>query len=637
MNDHGSSSMPNDNPSARGAAAQRSSGFNDPGWSRRTPYDVDAESTTERDEPTVRSVRTPPRRPRPIGNRFDIDRIHYRQRRGPFGSLLIRLSGADQDILDMVPTEEKKYQLLGMLVLSTGVLAFAASAWGLQGTVDGWASIAIAALLGGAVLVVDRSLVSLPLNPVKLPAAVGQSLWDPIAGTDAMQDRYGEIVEQSRRRRGNLLSVLLRLIPRIMVAVALSFIIAEGVLLVKFKDDVDRRAQAILDETRATQRRSITTFFQTQIDAKNADIQRLSVGGHGDEIAAATKRLDEDLAKKQTMENDVNLLEQIWQAEKNGKVLTVTLSDGTKLTSSGQPKCKERCQSYKTLQAQTSTQIGTLNGVIANDQAVLAKFQAAAKQDAAKNAADIAKDYTDIESLRATMKQRLDQVDGDVAPSVLVQIQALEELAQDPTPAVREQSQVVLEGQSTAAAATATGVATESTNPANGTASGTASTNAAAVATVATKACSGSGVGKVFCDIRRWIVPPTPLGPQIAAWRYFFLLFDLMPILAKVILSMRKVRPYEEAEAGLSLLARVRMLNTVDHQLNAIGSEWEERAATRRRGRRAAIDGATSGAVTATAGPPAVPAPPPPAAMATPATPSIESPERALGAPAGDG
>lgn len=94
--------------------------------------------------------------------------------------------------------------------------------------------------------------------------------------------------------------------------------------------------------------------------------------------------------------------------------------------------------------------------------------------------------------------------------------------------------------------------------------------------------CTGGWLDTAWCSLRTWLIPSTPLGPQIAAWRYFFLLFDLMPILAKAVLSLRRVRPYDEVEAGLALISRVRMLNSVDWQLNQVGADWEDRAAERR-------------------------------------------------------
>ena len=52
-----------------------------------------------------------------LRDRLDIEPLVAPRQRGPFASFLVKLSGADPRILDGMPTEEKKYQLLGSLVL----------------------------------------------------------------------------------------------------------------------------------------------------------------------------------------------------------------------------------------------------------------------------------------------------------------------------------------------------------------------------------------------------------------------------------------------------------------------------------------------------------------------------------------
>ena len=52
-----------------------------------------------------------------------------------------------------------------------------------------------------------------------------------------------------------------------------------------------------------------------------------------------------------------------------------------------------------------------------------------------------------------------------------------------------------------------------------------------------------------------------------------------------VIYPRSAVKPLQAVgmvEAGLALISRVRMLNSVDWQLNQVGADWEDRAAERR-------------------------------------------------------
>lgn len=497
-----------------------------------------------------------------LRDRLNIEPLVEPRERGPFASFLVKLSGADSRILDGMPTEEKKYQLLGSLVLATGLLAFAATAWALEGTIGMAAALGIGLILGLAVLVVDRALVALPLNPVKLPNVIGQSLWDPAAGGGDMAKRFSEIVDQKRRGRlRTVFGVAFRLIPRVAIALCLSFIIAEGVLLVRFKDDIDRRARAILDVTRSSSQTAINAFYKDEIERKQTEIETLQSGGPNGESQKVTDRLAGELKTQTAIQSDINIYEELWQAEKNGRLITKELSDGTSFTTSGQAKCLERCRSYKDAQAKLQVQLDAVNARVIDDQKLLKGFQDQAAEAQAANQPAIDALHKAIAALQASQRARLDEIAADVKPSVLLQIQALEELAVDPTPAVREENDVL-----------------------RGTAvvNGTAATTTGEVAIASGPACTGGWLDTAWCSVRTWLIPNTPLGPQIAAWRYFFLLFDLMPILAKAVLSLRRVRPYDEVEAGLALISRVRMLNSVDWQLNQVGADWEDRAAERR-------------------------------------------------------
>ncbi len=532
-----------------------------------------------------------------LRDRLNIEPLVAARRRGPFGSLLVKLSAADTRILDTMPTEEKKYQLLGSLVLATGVLAFLATTWALAGTIGTSAAVGIGLILGLAVLVVDRALVALPLNPVRLPRVIGQSLWDPQSAGPERAKHYAEIVDARRGGRlRTMLGVAVRLVPRVAIALCLSFIIAEGVLLVRFRDDIDRRARAILDVTRSSSQTAINAYYKNEIQRKQAEITALETGGTSGEAQQVTDRLAADQQVQATMQTDINTLEELWQAEMNGRQITRTLSDGTSFTTSGQRKCAERCRSYKDAQAKLGDQLTAVNQRVTDDQNLLATYQQQAQAAQAANQPAIDALHQAIAQLQKSQQARLDEIAADVKPSVLLQIQALEELAVDPTPAVREENDVLAGNQLVAgqAAATAPGPATAGSTPTSTptptrASAPPATSAAAATATVRSPTCTGGWLDTAWCSLRTWLVPNTPLGPQIAAWRYFFLLFDLMPILAKAVLSLRRVRPYDEVEAGLAMITRVRMLNSVDWQLNQVGADWEDRAAERR-SRRAISD-----------------------------------------------
>ena len=54
----------------------------------------------------------------------------------------------------------------------------------------------------------------------------------------------------------------------------------------------------------------------------------------------------------------------------------------------------------------------------------------------------------------------------------------------------------------------------------------------------------------VFCRLHRFLLPPTPMGPFVVAFRVIFFVIEILPITFKVISSLRRRRPYDAVKAA---------------------------------------------------------------------------------------
>lgn len=416
---------------------------------------------------------------------------------------------------------------------------------------------------------------------------------------------------------------VLRLVPRVLVAVCLSLILAEAVLLLRFEDDVNRRAALIQSDGADVRIDRLKSARDARIDEINDQIAELESGLKGVNIDDLTKQVEDLTLKRDAALSDADLyrslaLQQVNPPpgpaycetfadstsecttdqtalrdalfdESNYRTLAqwesdpptinqrqcLTMSDGREECSSGQPG---QAQNYRTFLDQADAKKRVADDLAANNvsasegftkkaeakdrdsaaidqqlvavQATLQEAIAAVDANREKNADDIAKLEEDKTSARAFYNQQIttesELARGGVVPPLLVRIQALERLAQDPDPSTFDVDP------------TAPGIQEEEA-----------------------KSCDGSGLGGFWCEVRHWVVPPTPLGGQIAAWRYFFLLFDLMPLLAKFVLSSRRFRPYDELEQILAVYTRMQGLLALDAAASSAGKEYERRAADR--------------------------------------------------------
>jgi hypothetical protein len=542
--------------------------------------------------------------------------------------LLIWLTGASYDLLRLNKSEEKKYRVLGSLVLATGLLAFSASFLGLRGDQGNVTALFLGLVLGLAVIVVDRALVSLPLNPPRIPPNAVASLIEPLSGSPANAEQLD--LATGRFGPHPLVALpmnILRLLPRAVVAICLSLIIAEAVLLLRFEDDVNARARdlvglnadvqlARLDASKA----AALGFIDEQIeDLTTGTVDGMSLSDIDDDISElklvreglladadqlgvlAAQQLNpppgppscvslsdgsqlcisDQTELRNALSDEADYLT-LAQIEANPPTVAVqeciTMSNGQEECTSGQPGEGDNWQTFleqadnknqeaerlaglnvsaaTELTADSSSKVrqaelifDEITGLESSRQALLDEVD----QRRAENAEAIDDLRTRRREAETAWNRRIqdhqDRTDPSKTPPLLARINALELLAQDPDPS------------------------TFDIDP-----------DEPGVQEEARKSCDGEGT---WCGVRQWFVPPTPLGGQIAAWRYFFLLFDLMPLIAKFVLSSRRIRPYDEMDQIVATYTRLRFLAALDEEANRLGVDFEARALSRR-GRRVA-------------------------------------------------
>src|SRR6185437_7180765 len=93
--------------------------------------------------------------------------------------------------------------------------------------------------------------------------------------------------------------------------------------------------------------------------------------------------------------------------------------------------------------------------------------------------------------------------------------------------------------------------------------------------------CS-TGVGGAWCHVVRFFVEPTPLGPFVGALRLFFISIELLPILMKIVMSLRRRRPYGSLIGAIEEVSTAASIELVDNQLIQVGALLERRASWRK-------------------------------------------------------
>jgi len=162
-------------------------------------------------------------------------------------------SGAHPDLLVKCPTETSKYVGIGATVFFTGVFAWMASAYALYTVFDnGWIAAGLALIWGLMIFNLDRYIVS------------------------------------SMRKEGNFRKELLTALPRLILAVLISLVIAKPLEMKIFDKEIRGELTIMEQQVRTAQENEIRTRYAQEQDVLRNDIAALK-----QEIVDKTQSRDE--------------------------------------------------------------------------------------------------------------------------------------------------------------------------------------------------------------------------------------------------------------------------------------------------------------------------------------------------------
>lgn len=464
-----------------------------------------------------------------------------RKRRGPLGRFVLFASGVKVELLRFVPTEETIYSVLGVSVLVTAAVASVGSGVA-AGYLDkgvafiGALPVAVGLCVGFLIFSIDRLLVKAPLNPYVFEPEILNALWNPSSDVrwyDVINGRLGR--GRPVRRLKEIFWVFVKASPRFVIALCASFIYAEIALYLVFSGEVTTRALAIQEEQKQQQIQQINTAYLAQRGQLELQIREYS-GSDDPIVSTLTSRLAALKAQLPAVSGDAEKLGEAAAYELDGKKISFTLSDGTTITTTGSANAGPNYTTLKSGYDSKEKQLGQLNSAIGSVTGELNKQNA----EDAKSAAGPIKD------LQAQEKALDTQHDNQVAAinsgvgtvkGVLIREQALNQLANDMQPT------------------------TPKVDP--------------------PPACP-TGIGRVWCDTVRFFVEPTPLGPYIGAFRGLFLSIELLPILLKIVMSLRRRRPYDALVALIDEANIAQHIDLLDNILIQVGALLESRASWRK-------------------------------------------------------
>lgn len=469
---------------------------------------------------------------------------------GPLQRFVLFASGAPTRLLDLVQIERTEFLVQGTGVLIAASLSFVSAFMAAGLIIDPAPStptrVLVASLVSGLIFTVDRTLVRSTLRPHHFPTDVLHTLWDPNTDAKWYQVLAGTINSEGplARVRG-FFSVMFKASLRFLLALFVSYLVADLIVIDAFRPTVDARATMILTDQKHAAINKAKLDYQQAVQQATGQVSTSGklISTNGGVVAATA---DRDKAKQALADanKDVDLLTKYDQAEIQGvKGVRVTLSDG--VTYPADPKgttgvagCATECRAAESrLAAERITQQRAQQQYDesqrkldaakkkAGDQSSSLATQAAAQIATAKKAEDAA--------IAAANKL-------STKPSgLLIRREALHQLEQDTTPWLNTYTPE--------------------------------------------KPCSSAF--KWLCQLKRTAFPSTPLGTYVGVFRAILFLIDILPILLKIFYSLRGRRAYDVLVAALEEASVADSLNKLDFTLNDLGADMEDRAATRR-GRR---------------------------------------------------
>jgi Domain of unknown function (DUF4407) len=451
-------------------------------------------------------------------------------------------SGVDSRILTYAPIEQSDFVVQGTLVILTALVAaisgVAASSFLLAGR---FAVTPVTVLVGviwaALIFFFDRALVSGTFNPyhfsrgqiASLRDAPADSVWQHVTDGD-VTTRHPVVV-----RLGEVVRVLVVASLRIALAVATSFIAAEMVLFLVFAPEITQRAGYIEQQNQAQRIAQIQDDAKTQAAQRTAQRAQLSGASDPDvvRVRAQATAITKQLANAR---KDLEVLQSAAAAERDGLPFTGRLSDGTPVTSTGMRGDGAASHSLQGRRAATQKTVNTLSARLDRTDAAVAARIVAVKAINADALATLAAEDRQAASAEQAAITAASGDPGSVR-GLLVRQAALNQLVNDRKPDT--------------------------------------------VVTDALRRCTN-----VLCRVHRFLLPPTPMGPFVVAFRVIFFVIEILPITFKVISSLRRRRPYDAVKAAFEEAAVADAVRLADRQLHEASAEMGSRVRLRHSAQR---------------------------------------------------
>jgi hypothetical protein len=462
-------------------------------------------------------------------------------RRGPLRRVTLYASGVDTRVLWYAPVEETEFVVQGSLVILTaivaGVSALAAASFLTAGRfVLNPVTVLVGLIWGVLIFSFDRALVSGTFNPHHFTKAELDSLHDPASPTpwEHLVAVENGSRPRGRGRAGEYIRVFLVASLRIALAVATSYIAAEMALFLVFQPEVNARTAYLEQQQQAQRIASIQADFNTVAAKRAAQREQLS-GVNDPEVLRLTAQINDLTPQLDAARKDLGILQAAAAAELDGDKYQATLSNGTLVKTTGFAG----------------------NGAAARSLAGRRDAQQSLVNDLSNR---LARARTDLDARHA-------QIQKTNAP-------ALSTLD-------------ALDNKATADQQAALGAAVSDPNVIEGLLIRQAALNdlehdAKPETLVADPVPACHGLFAWLCQLRNLVLPPTPMGPTVIAYRVIFFIIEILPITYKVISSLRRRRPYDIAKAALEEVSAIDAFRVVDRYLHDASREAADRAARRR-------------------------------------------------------
>jgi hypothetical protein len=478
--------------------------------------------------------------PEPPDGADTVRGLMRKTKRGPLRRLVLYASGVDTRVLWYAPIEESEYVVQGSLVLLTSIVAavsaLAASSFLTAGKfVLNPLTVLIGLAWGLLIFFFDRALVSGTFNPYHFSKAEVKAMRE--RGIDAP---WAHLIadelprkERFRRKAAEVVRVGLVASLRIALALATSYIAAEMVLFLVFQPEVNARTAYLQQQLQAQRIATIQSDFAAQ-SAQRADQRKQLSGASDPDITRLTTQVTTLTTQLDAARKDLGILQAAAAAELDGDKYQATLSDGTVVKTTGKRGNGAAAQS---LAQRRDTQQAAVNDL--STRLTRARSGLDAKQAA-------------IEKTNATALSTLDQLDNKATQDEQA---ALAAAVTDPTAVngllIRQAALNMLEYDE----------------------------NPETVAPDPVPACHG--LFGWWCSFTHWLIPPTPMGPAVVAYRVIFFVIEILPITYKVISSLRRRRPYDVAKAALEEASNLEALRLLDRHLHDTAKELTHRAQLR--------------------------------------------------------